>query len=199
MVAAMKAADGLLRARRDLKAERMWKARDRLHGLFSADPSNQEVLELLGEVYFRMGDLPQAGRYWYLTERGGEDAEVARQAFQERFGATVFSTAESLPVGAALDAYPTEVQERLRALIADLKKSGGGAPYGWLAHGMNTRWVTGETPGRRPSSEPARRPPPPLRRIADYLAVGALVVFTVGIWLVGLVAFLWFIGSRLLR
>ena len=86
MVPLMSRPTGMERVRTDIKEGRLWKARDRLHGLLQADPSNQEILGQLGEVCFRMGDLPQAGRYWYLTERSGEDVDLAALAFEERFG-----------------------------------------------------------------------------------------------------------------
>lgn len=189
IVLSMDPPDGMSRARREVEAGRLWKARDRLNGVFSADPSNQEVLELLGEVYFRMGDLPQAGRYWYLTVRRGEDAEIARDAFEERFGRSVSSTAESLPVQAPVDGYPEEVQERLGALIEHLEKTDKGAPYRWLAHGVHTRWVTGEAPGPRPPGQSSQ--------LVNLLGVAAFVGLTIGVWVIGVVALVWFLGTRL--
>jgi hypothetical protein len=75
------------RAREGIASDRFWKARDRLQGALRADPANQEVLGLLGEVLFAMGDLPAAGRYWYLTERSGEDVNSAHAALIEKAGA----------------------------------------------------------------------------------------------------------------
>ena len=60
------------RVRADVDAGRLWKARDRLQGCLRAEPANQDVLDMLGAVWFAMGDLPQAGRHWWLTEREDE-------------------------------------------------------------------------------------------------------------------------------
>ncbi|TMD41813.1 MAG: hypothetical protein E6I88_06580 [Chloroflexi bacterium] len=53
------------RIQADLASGRLWKARDRLRGVLRSAPSNQWALEQLGDVYFRMGDLPEAGRVWF--------------------------------------------------------------------------------------------------------------------------------------
>jgi len=73
------------RARRDIEAGELWRARDRLHSYVAQDPWHQGALELLGEVYWRMGDAPLAGRSWYLTERDDRPARQAREAFERRF------------------------------------------------------------------------------------------------------------------
>jgi hypothetical protein len=179
----------------DLEAGRLWKARDRLQGLFSADPVNQDVLELLGETYFRMGDLPQAGRYWFLTARSGADVEAAGEAFDERFGVNAHGRAHSLPVRAAINEYPREARERLDGLIENLKQTDSGAPYRWMAHSSRTRWVTGETPGPRPSA--SVREPGRLGRVVGWLGMGLVAFATAGVWIVGLATVFWFIGTKL--
>lgn len=176
----------------DLEAGRLWKARDRLHGLFSTDPVNQEVLELLGETYFRMGDLPQAGRYWYLTGRDGEEAEAAASAFEERFGANPYGQAHSLPVRAALSDYPKEARDRLEGLIEELKETDAGAPYRWMALSSRSRWVTGQAPGPTVTPEPG-----PLGRLAEWLGVVLLVTASAGVWIVGLVTVVWLVVNNL--
>src|SRR5207247_5950725 len=69
-----------------------------------------------GGVYFRMGDLPQAGRAWYLTSRQGADWEAAEAAFYERYGKTPANVVAALHVRDAIDKFPPEVQERRRTL-----------------------------------------------------------------------------------
>ena len=103
---------GLNRAKEDIAQGRLWKARDRLTGLLSMYPAEQPVLHLLGEVLFRMGDLPAAGRYWVLTDRQGDDVDAALEALHERFGEGV-SLAKAIPIRAPLALYPPIVQERL--------------------------------------------------------------------------------------
>jgi hypothetical protein len=73
------------RARRDLEAGRTWKARDRLRGTLVAR-GDDELLGLLGEVHFAMGDLPAAGAVWFACQRTGEEAEAADEAWRERYG-----------------------------------------------------------------------------------------------------------------
>lgn len=77
--------DAFERARADLAAGRAWKARDRLAGIM-ATRTDDEVLDLLGEVYFAMHDLPAAGALWFVTGRSGADADEAIAAWRERFG-----------------------------------------------------------------------------------------------------------------
>lgn len=108
----------------DLKAGRLWKGRDRLVGLLRVDPANQWALDQLGEIYFQMGDLPQAGRAWYLTARVGPDWEAAEAAFYERYGKTPSDVVAALHVRAAIDRFPPEVQERLRTLRRRLEMEG---------------------------------------------------------------------------
>jgi hypothetical protein len=62
-------------ARADLDEGRAWKARDRLDGLLTTR-QDDEVLDLMGEVRFAMGDLPAAGALWFVT---GRDDETAAQ------------------------------------------------------------------------------------------------------------------------
>ncbi|MDQ4144141.1 MAG: hypothetical protein M3198_10440 [Actinomycetota bacterium] len=104
--------NGLLRARVDVDEGRLWKARDRLTGLLSRDPADQEVLQLLGEVHFAMRDLPAAGRYWFLTERTGPEVEEALGALKARFP-TPQSLGTALPVYASLEAFPKTVRQRV--------------------------------------------------------------------------------------
>ena len=146
-------------ARADLAAGRAWKARDRLLGALPAHGADQELLGLLGEVFFAMGDHPQAGRFWALTERDDEAARVARAAFEERTGGLV---ARQLVVRAPLETYPPAVATRLRAL--------GVQPR--LPHGSPERAERRGTVGE----------PLPLGARA---VLGALVTATLGPWLVG--------------
>ncbi len=106
------------RARAEVEAGRPWKARERLEGSLANDATNPDVLDLLGEICSRMGDLPAAGGYWFLTERHGPEVDAATAALHERFPtpAALFS---ALPVKAPLSAYPDSVRMRLEKLVAD--------------------------------------------------------------------------------
>ena len=102
------------RAQADIEEGRLWKARDRLSAAVRDSPTDQDVLALLGEVYFRMGDGPAAWRYWVLTTREGPDAEVAERAFDERYGrAEIADRLSQIPAREPLSDYPSGVRERL--------------------------------------------------------------------------------------
>lgn len=103
------------RARADLEAGRPWKARDRLTGWLHQNPTDQDALGLLGDVYMRMGDEPAAGRALMLTERDDEDTRRAVEAFEARYGNTA-ARIQALGVRVPFDRWPPRVQERLRAL-----------------------------------------------------------------------------------
>ena len=112
------------RVREDVDAGRLWKARDRLQGCLRAEPANQDVLDMLGAVWFEMGDLPQAGRHWWLTERDDEKAATARTAFYERFGHRAHEVLRSLPRPARPEHYPVAVRGRLEELVTAAKADG---------------------------------------------------------------------------
>jgi hypothetical protein len=112
------------RVEADVKAGRLWKARDRLIGLLRAKPADQWGLTQLGHVYFRMGDLPQAGRAWFLSGRTGPEWESAESAFYERYGRKASQVVPALRVRAAIDRFPPGVQERLRDLQRELAGEG---------------------------------------------------------------------------
>jgi hypothetical protein len=87
------------RARQDVAAGRLWKARDRLLGAAVAR-GDDEVLGLLGEVQFAMHDLPAAGAAWFATGRSDAGARRADEAWRERHGNVPLQLWMSLP-GAA--------------------------------------------------------------------------------------------------
>jgi len=77
--------DSLARARADLAAGRLWKARDRLTGLL-AHRQDFEVLDLLAAVHHEMQDLPAAGALWFVTGRDDDKARNSIVAWRERYG-----------------------------------------------------------------------------------------------------------------
>lgn len=85
-----------VRARADLKAGRAWKARDRLVGHL-ADHPDPEALDLLGEVFYDMGDLPAAGAAWFGSTRKGAEVDEAVAAWRERHGDHFGEMWRSLP------------------------------------------------------------------------------------------------------
>jgi tetratricopeptide (TPR) repeat protein len=118
------AANVLDRARADIDAGRIWKARDRLTAAFKHDPSNQRLLALLGEVYFEMGDLPHAGRLWILTDREGTKADAALSAFEERWGGNPGEKLKMVPFNGTINDYPSPARERIGALQDEAHRNG---------------------------------------------------------------------------
>jgi hypothetical protein len=146
------------RVREDVDAGRLWKARDRLQGCLRAEPANQDVLDMLGAVWFAMGDLPQAGRHWWLTEREDEEATTARTAFYERFGHR---------------AHPVSVRGRLEDLVTAAKADGlDWQPSDWKP--TPSEW---ETEGYGEPYTRSRR-----ERVTEVAVIGGFL----GVLLVGL-------------
>jgi hypothetical protein len=104
------------RAHVDVAAGRAWKGRQRLEGALANQPTDQAILELLGEICFSMGDHPAAGVYWYLTTASGTDVETALVAMRDRFP-TERALFGALPMKAPPAAYPPLVRERLERLL----------------------------------------------------------------------------------
>ena len=94
------------RVRSDLAEGRLWKARDRVTGNFAGRPTDPVLLELAGQVFFQMGDLPRAGAYWFLTDKDGPEVEAALVALKERHGNGALGLVHALPVGDAIEAFP---------------------------------------------------------------------------------------------
>jgi hypothetical protein len=111
--------NALDRARRDIEEGRLWKARDRLIGRLRALPTDRPTLDMLGDVYWRMGDLPKAGAVWALTDRSDPEARAAFDATRERHGNEPEQVLGALHIRASFDDYGPEVALRLRALDKD--------------------------------------------------------------------------------
>jgi hypothetical protein len=169
---------GIDRARDDVSAGELWRARDRLRGVLQNDPANQQALDLLGEVYWQMGDFPQAGRFWCLTERADERAAEAWRAF-ERSRPELRDRLRSVPARKPVAAYPPAVRDRLAELQAQATRAG-------------VEWEPGEA---------LRRPRGPRDPGAggygwrgEAIAI-ALLAVVVGVWVVGFATVLAFLIS----
>lgn len=67
----------------------------------------------LGEVYFAMGDQPAAGRFWFLTERSGNEVEDAMAAFEERWGGNLGEKLKVVPFNGRVEDYPPAAREQV--------------------------------------------------------------------------------------
>lgn len=72
-----------MRARADLAAGRVWKARNRLNGVL-ANRQDHEVLDLLATVHYEMHDLPAAGALWFVVGRDDDVAQRSISAWSEQ-------------------------------------------------------------------------------------------------------------------
>lgn len=82
-------------------------------------PYRAEVLSLLGQVCHQMGDVPEAGRFWLLSEAEGEHVEQAVRVFADLHRGAARQLAAQLPRRtrlASLEAYPSGARRRIQAL-----------------------------------------------------------------------------------
>lgn len=136
-------------------------------------PRSTDILEMLGEVCFRMGDWPEAGRYWFLTERTDKDAQLAFRAFRERYGKSSREMLRCLPIRMPLNMYGPIARDRAEALIEQCEK-----PQPWH------REVTDRQEQHYPSGHRQAAPDSAVWR--DRLVQGALIGVLVGPWMAGL-------------
>jgi hypothetical protein len=107
------------RAKEDLARGEPWLARRRLASLVASTPYQPEVLALLGEVCHQMGDVPEAGRFWLLSEAEGEHVERAVRVFTAMHRGVARQLAAQLPRRtrlSSLGAYPPIARRRIEAL-----------------------------------------------------------------------------------
>jgi hypothetical protein len=159
--------DVLARASADIAAGRLWKARDRLTTYVKGEPTNQAALELLGDVYFKMGDHPNAGRFWFVTERSGPEAELAAGAFEDRWGKQLGEKLKMVPITEPLEAYPEVARERIAELIVEARRAG----IDWPPRGPH-ELEQAET----------------MRRGVGWIIGTLLVMLGPGLWLLGIAA-----------
>ena len=133
------------RARADLEAGREWKARERLVGRLAGE-YDAEALELLGEVSYRMRDLPAAGAAWFGTARRGKDVDEAVEAWRERHGDHFAQMWSSLP-RSVRDLEGNKRVDALRRRAEQVGSSGGTGGNGTQAHATQTRADSGEDSG----------------------------------------------------
>lgn len=114
------------RCREEVARGELWKARDRLQGLFVTYYFDAEIADLLADVYHRMGDLPQAGKFWTLVDREDERARAGRAAFEARFPDPV-ARVNQLPLRRGFRKFPAPVLARIEALAAQTGFTGSPA------------------------------------------------------------------------
>jgi hypothetical protein len=60
--------NGILdKARREIEKGNLWRAKEILQGAIRSESYNVQLFEMMGTVFLRMGDLPEAGRFLFLS------------------------------------------------------------------------------------------------------------------------------------
>lgn len=167
------------RARADIEAGRPWKARDRLQAAVAHDPTNQPVLELLSEVYYEMKDLPNAGRFWLLTDRSDPATQTALAEFEARWGGNLGEKLKMVPLGGPIDGYPPVARERLSVLREQ-------------ARAADIEWPP--PPQHEHASDAEDDEGIPVRQ---WPIVALLVIVGPGLWLLGIVAVIYMVVTWL--
>lgn len=77
----MPKAETLARIQQDLSEGRLGSARDRLHGLITADPTDFSLRLALADVYSRLGYPAEAGRWRFLQRPVTPEQAQERESF----------------------------------------------------------------------------------------------------------------------
>lgn len=138
----------LEKAERELAAGNLWRAKEILQGSLPNAGYDVELFEKLGVVLLRMGDLPEAGKYLFLSGVRRPEYGQAVAIFLGKYGKNKpHDFYRSLPRGArlaALSGYPDDVARKLRelGLPESLADEGGkvaissetvGDAFGWVS------------------------------------------------------------------
>ena len=116
----------LERARKDLARGELWRARNRLEGFVGSRGYDRDVLELLGEVCRRMGDVPAAGRFWFFVAVDRPERLAAVETFVRQHGGGPRQIASALPRrlrAVKTGRLPYEARLRLEKLLAACAKA----------------------------------------------------------------------------
>ena len=155
---------------RDIENGDLGKARDRLHGLVSAYPSDLSLRRRLGQVYWDLRYPAMAGRYWYLEEAKTPTMAAACAAFERSCGGDPLKILLAIKYRGDLEAIQdTYAGRTLLELRAQAK-----ARYPWFPFPVQTKRETRIKPDQKPSAGNAALLAGCL--IVGLLALGLMVV-----------------------
>ena len=109
----------LEKAEQELSAGNLWRAKEILQGSLPSAGYNVELFEKLGVVLLRMGDLPDAGKFLFLSGVSKPEYEKAISIFLRKYGKRPYNFLQTLPHTARLSKiseYPEAVAAKLREL-----------------------------------------------------------------------------------
>lgn len=108
----------LEKAEREIENGRLWRAKEILQGSIAHAKYNSDVFEKLGQVLLRMGDLPDAGKYLFLSGARKADYEPAIEIFLQKHR-DPYDLFRTFPRSARLRQfaeYPPQLADELRRL-----------------------------------------------------------------------------------
>lgn len=153
----------LARVEAELQAGELMSALGRLRGLRGTYPQNLEVRDRLAEVYRRVGDPVQAGRWAYLAEHRLPDETAA---FERAFGRDPVRLMGALRWSGSEDDAATEIARQRLTEVRTRAERHAGRKLMWerphLVQHQTSGWV-------------------------GCLAFALIVLFFAGVFLVGLV------------
>jgi hypothetical protein len=101
----------------EIKAGRLWRARERLSGVLQHRIYDPDLCEEMGYVLLLMNDLPEAGKYLFLSGKRKPEYEEAIEIFLQRHGRHGWKQlASQFPKrlqNLRLDQFPQSVQDQL--------------------------------------------------------------------------------------
>lgn len=109
------------KAQREMDNGNLWRAKEILQGAIGSGESyDVQLFEMMGSVLLRMGDLPEAGRFLFLSGVRQPDYREAIEIFLSRYSRTApHDFIHLLPRSARLRTvsdYPDEVARALREM-----------------------------------------------------------------------------------
>lgn len=114
-------------AEREVEKGNLWRAKEILQGSIPNAGYNCDLFEKLGNVLLIMGDLPEAGRFLFLSDRRKPEYEQAIEIFLKKYGNNWRGLLHTFPRPAKLSTlseYPDGVRRQLEqsGVPAVLKK-----------------------------------------------------------------------------
>ncbi len=122
------------KARSELENGNLWRAKEILQGAIRSESYDVQLFELMGIVFLRMGDLPEAGRFLFLSgARRPEYLEPIEIFLSRHRRKKPHDFVSLIPRGARLrntSDYPHEVAQVLREIgLTEVLKERNGRVY----------------------------------------------------------------------
>lgn len=136
------------KARSELEQGNLWRAKEILQGAIRSESYNVELFEMMGTVFLRMGDLPEAGKFLFLSGVRRPEYVEPIEIFLSRHGRKkpqdfLYRLPRSARLKRTSD-YPEEVAQQLREMgFSEVLKDRHGRVYApQTRSGDVVAWVT---------------------------------------------------------